>query len=259
MDRGAVGERAGTRRLALITGAAGGIGQAAVSAFVEAGWDVAAVDRRPLGGVSENVREYRVDVSRPEEVRRLFQEVERDFGRLVAVVNNAAVQIGKPLLETSAEEWDEVMASNLRSAFLTARYGHALLRGGRGSIVHVSSVHAVATSSHIAAYAASKGGLVALTRAMAIELAPDQIRVNAVLPGAVDTPMLGEGMKRGAGSGTAAERLSELARRTPLGRVGRPQEIAQAILFLADEDRSSFVTGQVLIVDGGATARLSTE
>jgi len=260
MDRGAGGESAGTRRIALITGAAGGIGQAAVSAFLEAGWDVAAVDRRPIGGVSNATRQYRIDVSRTDEVRRLFQEVTRDFGRLDALVNNAAVPLGKPLLETSAEEWDEVMASNLRSAFLTARHGHALLRDTRGSIVHVSSVHAVATSLHVAAYAASKGGLVALTRAMAIELAPDQIRVNAVLPGAVDTPMLHEGMKRGGGPpGTAAERLSDLERRTPLGRVGRPHEIAQAILFLADADWSSFVTGQVLIVDGGATARLSTE
>lgn len=259
MERGG-GASGGAKRAVLITGAAGGIGQAAVSAFVEAGWDVAAVDRRRHPEVSPNVREYRIDVSRPEDVRRLFQEAERDFGRLDALVNNAAVQIGKPLLETSVEEWDEVMASNLRSAFLTARLGHALLRGAGGSIVHVSSVHAVATSIHIAAYAASKGGLVALTRAMAVEFAPDQIRVNAVLPGAVDTPMLREGIQRGAGGpGKAAERLSELARRTPLGRVGRPQEIAQAILFLADPDRSSFITGQVLIVDGGATARLSTE
>lgn len=259
MDPGAGGWTDRTIRVALITGAAGGIGQAAVSAFLEAGWDVAAADRRPLGGASDRARPYRIDVSRPDEVRRLFEEVAGDFGRLDALVNNAAVQISKPLLETSAEEWDEVMASNLRSAFLTARHAHGLLRSTRGCIVHVSSVHAVATSTHIAAYAASKGGLVALTRAMAIELAPDQIRVNAVLPGAVDTPMLHEGMKRGGPAGTAAERLSDLVRRTPLGRVGRPQEIAQSILFLADADRSSFVTGQVLIVDGGATARLSTE
>lgn len=250
----------GPRRTALITGAAGGIGQATVAAFVESGWDVVAVDRRPLDSPTKNVRRYRIDVSRPEEVRRMFDEVERDFGRLDALVNNAAVQLGKPLIETSAEDWDEVMASNLRSAFLTARHSHALLRGGHGSIVNVSSVHAVATSVHIASYAASKGGLVALTRAMAVELASDQIRVNAVLPGAVDTPMLRQGMARGAGSsGGAAERLSELARRTPLRRVGQPGEIAQAILFLADADRSSFITGQVLIVDGGATARLSTE
>lgn len=260
MDQGAGGESAGTRRVALITGAAGGIGQAAVSAFLEAGWDVGAVDRRPLDGVSGSARSYRVDVSRPDGVRRLFEEVGRDFGRLDALVNNAAIPSGKPLLEMSVEEWDEVMASNLRSAFLTVRQGHGLLRMGGGAIVHVSSVHAVATSSYIAAYAASKGGLVALTRAMAIEFAPDRIRVNAVLPGAVDTPMLLEGMKRGGASpAVAAEHLAELARRTPLGRVGRPQEIAQAILFLADADRSSFVTGQVLIVDGGATARLSTE
>lgn len=247
------------RRAALITGAAGGIGQAAVIAFVEAGWEVAAVDRRPLAGLPESVRPYRIDVAAPDEVRRLFDEVSRDLGSLEALVNNAAVPLGKALLETTTEEWDQVMESNLRSAYLTARHGVDLLRGGRGSIVHVSSVHAVATSTHVAAYAASKGGLVALTRAMALELASERIRVNAVLPGAVDTAMLRQGLTRGGGVGTAAERLSELERRTPLGRIGQPREIAEAILFLADVERSAFITGQVLIVDGGATARLSTE
>ena len=118
----------------------------------------------------------------------------------------------------------------------------------------------MATSRDIAAYAASKGGLVALTRAMALELAADSIRVNAVLPGAVDTPMLHAGLARDhVAGGTVQERMSELGKRTVMGRVGRPEEIAQAILFLADGQRSSFVTGQTLIVDGGATARLSTE
>ena len=112
----------------------------------------------------------------------------------------------------------------------------------------------------IAAYAASKGALLALTRALAIELAPDSIRVNAVLPGAVDTPMLRSGLTRGHLQGANVQELmQDLGRRTVMGRVGRPEEIAQAILFLADGDRSSFMTGQTLVVDGGATARLSTE
>ncbi|MEW6651087.1 MAG: SDR family oxidoreductase, partial [Chloroflexota bacterium] len=180
---------------------------------------------------------------------------------LDAVVYNAAMQIAKPLIETSAEEWDAVMASNLRSVFLGAKLAHPLLKaGGGGAIVNVSSVHAVATSANIAAYAASKGGLLALTRAMAIEFAPDNIRVNAILPGAVDTPMLRAGLNRGhVGAGTIYDRLENLARKTVNGRVGQPEEIAHAIYFLADNRQSSFMTGQALIVDGGATARLSTE
>jgi NAD(P)-dependent dehydrogenase (short-subunit alcohol dehydrogenase family) len=124
----------------------------------------------------------------------------------------------------------------------------------------MSSVHAVATSANIAAYAASKGGLLAFTRALAIEFAPDNIRVNAVLPGAVDTPMLRAGMNRGhVSGGDITTRLDNLARKTVNGRIGKPEEIAHAVYFLADENQSSFMTGQALIVDGGATARLSTE
>jgi NAD(P)-dependent dehydrogenase (short-subunit alcohol dehydrogenase family) len=121
-------------------------------------------------------------------------------------------------------------------------------------------VHAVQTSANIAAYAASKGGILALTRAMAIEFAKDNIRVNAILPGAVDTPMLRAGLDRGHVSGPSmSERLDNLARKTVNGRIGTPEEIAHAIYFLADDTQSSFMTGQALIVDGGATARLSTE
>jgi len=135
-----------------------------------------------------------------------------------------------------------------------------LQAAGGGAIVNVSSVHAIATSANISAYAASKGGLLALTRAMAIEFAPDNIRVNTVLPGAVDTPMLRESMKRGQfDEGSIQMRLDNLANKTVNGRVGTPREIAQSIYFLADNTQSSFMTGQALVVDGGATARLSTE
>jgi NAD(P)-dependent dehydrogenase (short-subunit alcohol dehydrogenase family) len=244
----------------LVTGAAGGIGSATVRVFADAGWTVLAADRRAGGAPPHAARFYGIDVSQEDQVLSLFDAVRRETDRLDALVNNAAIQTAKPLTEMSVAEWDDVMASNLRAAYLTARHGLPLLRVGRGSIVNVSSVHAVATSIGISAYAASKGGLVALTRAMALEFAPDGVRVNAVLPGAVDTSMLREGLNRGVVAGETVEhRLAELGRRTPLGRVGKPEEIAQSILFLADGARSSFVTGQTLIVDGGATARLSTE
>jgi NAD(P)-dependent dehydrogenase (short-subunit alcohol dehydrogenase family) len=191
----------------------------------------------------------------------IFEKAHKFSAVLDVVVNNAAVQISKPLIETSVEEWDEVIASNLRSVFLGAKLAYPMLKAaGGGAIVNTSSVHAIATSANIASYAASKGGLLALTRAMAIEFAKDNIRVNAILPGAVDTPMLRSGLGRGhLGGSSMTERLENLARKTVNGRIGKPEEIAHAIYFLADNEQSSFMTGQGIVVDGGATARLSTE
>jgi glucose 1-dehydrogenase len=246
----------------LITGAAGGIGRATVDLFADSGWRVIGVDRSTFGGGFPKKGLFiEADISEPEDMEDIFSQAQRFSESLNALVNNAAVQIAKPLLETSVEEWDAVMVSNLRAVFLAVKLAFPLFKtAGSGAIVNVSSVHAVATSANIASYAASKGGLLALTRAMAIEFAPDDIRVNAILPGAVDTPMLHAGLSRGhVGSGSLPERLENLADKTVIGRVGKPHEIAHAIYFLADETQSSFMTGQALIVDGGATARLSTE
>ncbi|HMN11967.1 MAG TPA: SDR family oxidoreductase [Bellilinea sp.] len=250
------------QRIVLITGSAGGVGNAAVRTFSERGWYVIGVDRKINGCDYLPEKQYiQADISDPNEIVKIYRKVSKMTKSLHAVVNNAGMQITKPLLETSVEEWDQVMASNLRSAFLGAKMAHPLLKAANGAaIVNVSSVHAMATSANISAYAASKGGLLALTRAMAIEFAPDRIRVNALLPGAVDTEMLRSGLNRShAGSGSLEQRLENLASRTVCGRVGLPEEIARAIYFLADDAQSSFMTGQSLVIDGGATARLSTE
>lgn len=247
-------------KIALITGAAGGIGRATVDLFAERGWEVIATDRRHAEGFPKKVVFHHMDVSDPESIKVLFDELTSLTDQLNAIINNAAIQICKPLVEMEVSEWDDVMASNLRSIFLTSRHGYPLLKAAKGAIVNVSSVHAVATSKEISAYAASKGGIVALTRAMALEFAQDGIRVNSVLPGAVDTHMLRSGLNRDHVGGTSIdERLLDLAERTVMGRIGEPEEIARSIFFLADSDQSSFMTGQMLIVDGGATARLSTE
>jgi NAD(P)-dependent dehydrogenase (short-subunit alcohol dehydrogenase family) len=246
----------------LITGAGGGIGRATVQHFAANDWRVIGVDRHEFGeGFPSNGRFIQADISKPESTEQIFEQARAFHPTLDALVNNAAVQVAKPLVETTVEEWDAVMASNLRSVFLFVKLAHPLIKAaGGGAIVNVSSVHAIQTSANIAAYAASKGGLLALTRAMAIEFAPDNIRVNAILPGAVDTPMLRAGLGRGhVGQGDVQERLDNLARRTVSGKVGKPEEIAHAIYFLADNEQSSFMTGQALVVDGGATARLSTE
>ncbi|MBP6177533.1 MAG: SDR family oxidoreductase [Anaerolineales bacterium] len=246
----------------LITGAAGGIGRATVNLFAGNGWRVIGVDRNDYGSdFPQSGLFIRSDISRPEDIHAIFEQAHAYTDTLDALVNNAALQVAKPLVETTVEEWDAVMAANLRSVFLGVKLAHPLLKArGGAAVVNVSSVHAIQTSANIAAYAASKGGLLALTRAMAIEFAPDNIRANAILPGAVDTPMLRAGLGRGhVGGSNVQDRLDNLARKTVNGRVGQPEEIAHAIFFLADNSQSSFMTGQALVVDGGATARLSTE
>lgn len=247
-------------KVVLITGVAGGIGSATAQVFSDAGWHVIGVARRQVDTQPGVQHFINADVSDIAASDRIFAEVADNEGCINALINNAAIQICKPLVETTPEEWDAIMASNLRSVYLSVRNAHRLMRSQGGAIVNVCSVHAIATSANIAAYAASKGAILALSRALAIELAPEGIRVNAVLPGAVDTPMLRSGLTRGHVQGSdIRELMQNLGKRTVMGRVGQPEEIAQAILFLADGDRSSFVTGQALVVDGGATARLSTE
>ena len=250
------------KKTMLITGAAGGVGRATVKHFHERGFRVIGVDRQSVYAEFPSDGLFiQADISIPENLEKIFAQATQFTPTLDVLVNNAGFQVTKPLVETTVEEWDMVMASNLRSVFLGAKLAYPLLKAeGGGAIVNVSSVHAVATSANIAAYAASKGGLLALTRAMAIEFAPDNIRVNAVLPGAVDTPMLRAGFHRGRENEASEEsQLAALAAKTVNGRVALPEEIASVIYFLADNAQSSFITGQGLLADGGATCRLSTE
>ena len=231
--------------VAVVTGAAGGIGSATCDVLEGYGWEVVAVDRRPV----QRPGALQVDLADAPAVTTALEALPR----VDALVNNAALQLYKPLLDTTVEEWDEVAAVNIRAAYVCLRAVHVRLAQARGAVVNVASVHARATSASIAAYAATKGGMAAFTRAAAIEMAPMGIRVNCVLPGAVDTPALREGLARRANS----ERT--LVERTPLGRIGDPRDVAEAIAFLLDRERSGFITGQELAVDGGALARLSTE
>jgi NAD(P)-dependent dehydrogenase (short-subunit alcohol dehydrogenase family) len=231
--------------VAVVTGAAGGIGLATCDVLQDYGWDVVPMDRLSV----DRPNALQIDIVDAGAVTAALS----GLPRVDALINNAAVQLYKSLLDTDVEDWDAIAAVNVRGAFLCLKAVHRQLAEAHGSVVNVSSVHASATSHSIAAYAASKGGLAAFTRAAAIEMAPLGVRVNAVLPGAVDTPALREGFTRRAD----AERT--LIEQTPLRRLGSPGDVAQAIAFLIDRDRSGFITGQGLIVDGGALARLSTE
>lgn len=238
----------------------GGIGGATVEQFHQADWMTFAVDRRAADELPAADHFLQADISDPKDVAEIFAWLGQHTDRLDALVNNAAIQVNKRLVDTTVEDWDATLASNLTSVFLTTRAAHRFLKAAQGAIVNVSSVHAVATSIGVAAYATSKGAVMEITRELAVELAADQIRVNAVLPGAVDTSMLRDGLGRGHLEGESIDdKLAELGRKTVLGRVAAPHEIASVILFLADGQRSSFITGEALIADGGATARLSTE
>ena len=248
------------KRVALVTGVMGGVGFATAKAFLDGGWRVFGLDRNAPKESPEGAHFMVCDLADPVAIKASFATIAQSVDRLDALVNNAAVQICTPLIEMTVEEWDLVMATNLRSVFLTVKHSYNLLKRAKGSIINISSVHANVTSKDIAAYAASKGGVVALTRAMAIEFAEDGIRVNAVLPGAVDTQMLRDGLRRGhVGEGSDNEILQALGEKTVMGRVGQPEEIAQTILYLAEPQKSGFMTGHSMVVDGGATIRLSTE
>ena len=246
-------------RWVLITGVCGGIGSATADAFQAAGWSVIGVDReQPEGDLAVDRFEL-VDVSQSDQIADLFARLNKDLTGLAALVNNAAMQVNKPIVETSDLDWDQIINTNVRSAFQCIRDAHPLLKAERGAVVNVSSVHAIATSMNVAVYAISKGALVALTRSAALELADDGIRCNAVLPGAIDTKMLRDGLDRRPHPDGPDGNLHALADRTPLGFVASAADIAPSILHLADNDQSRYTTGQMLVVDGGATIRLSTE
>ena len=254
------------KKVVCITGVAGGIGAATAVQFLQAGWSVVGVDRvasfseSPFSGSETAFRYVCADLANPTSIQRIFDDIRQREKRLDALVNNAAVQLVKNLVDTEPDEWDTTMAVNVRAVYLTMKHAYPLLRVKGGSVVNVSSVHAFCTSLSMAAYAASKGAIVSLTRAAAIEMGAHKIRVNAILPGATDTPMLRSGLTRDhAGSGSLRRKTAHLASKHVLGRIGDPDEIAAMVLVLADDRQSSFMTGQCIVIDGGATAKLSTE
>lgn len=259
---------ASERREVLITGAAGGIAQGIAEAFRAAGWWIVGVDIGPPEPNGHWDEFHQVDLGKPDSIADLFamlrsQDAADDESSaergVRCIVNNAAVQVCSPVHETTLEEWDQVMAVNLRAPYLMIRRGVAWLRlAASASVVNISSVHATATSPGIAAYAASKGGLSSLTRAAALDLGPDGIRVNAVAPGAIDTPMLRAGLTRQADA-EPAEVMARFAAQQTVGRIGTPREIGDVVLMLAAPETGGFFNGASVVVDGGATIRLSTE
>ncbi len=245
----------------IITGGTSGIGRAAALAFTREGAGVAIAGRRREEGhrvVDDIEREalgealfVETDVARPEDIERLVEEADSRFGRLDFLYSNAGVLASGTAPETADEVWRQVIDVNLSGPFNLAKYGvPALIRSGGGSIILTASELGLVGASSTVAYCAAKGGVVNMTRAIAIDCAPHGIRVNCLCPGPVETPMLSDWFA----SAPDPEAL-EAAQRKPilLGRMGRAEEIAEAALFLAS-DASSFMTGAILVVDGGATA-----
>ena len=230
----------------LVTGAAGGIGKSICEVFHRAGYRVIGVDCRQTKQLPYEVLQFDISKSNStnSECESFYKCVEEIAdGSLDALVNNAAIQIVKPIEAITADDWNETLSTNLLAPFWLIQRFLLLLRKARGSVVNIASIHATATKSEFTVYATSKGALISLTRALAIELAPD-VRVNAIIPAATDTPMLR------AGFGDNSKGLEELGSYHPLGRIARPEEVAHVALFLAGRE-ASFITGSAVSVDGG--------
>ena len=237
-----------TDRVALITGGGSGIGHTTAELFAREGANVAVVDRT---GVSSHGNRLTIeaDVSVASEAERTVRETVEAFGTLDIVVNNAGIALEKSPVESIDEAaWDRVQASNLKSAFLVSKYAIPILKAKRrGAIVMNASLAAFFGARDGAAYAASKAGMVALARVMALELGPFNVRVNAVCPGTIDTPMSRSLAER---TGTPEQTRRGWIDSTPLGRLGRPEDVAKAILFLVS-DEAAFISGTPLVIDGG--------
>lgn len=248
-------------KVAIITGGSSGIGQATALLFAKEGAKVVIAARRPeAGNRTVNMIKkkggkaifIKTDVAKESDVKNLIKETVKRFKKIDILFNNAGIELSKPVTETSAEELAKVLDVNLKGVFYGCKHAIPyMIKNKGGSIINTASTAGVVGSPNLAAYCASKGGVILLTKEIALDYAKKGIRVNAVCPGAIMTPML----KRFIDSSpNPKETKKQMAAMHPVARLGKPEEIANAVLFLASNE-SSFITGHALLVDGGLTAQ----
>jgi NAD(P)-dependent dehydrogenase (short-subunit alcohol dehydrogenase family) len=245
-------------KVALVTGAAKGIGKGCAQVLSKHGARIAVVDIDAVAGpqTAEEVEAsggraafLRADVSKANDVQEMFTRLIELFGRLDVLINNAGYHISKNVEDTSEQEWDYILNTNLKSVFLCSKYAIPHLRETRGSIINMSSMVGLVGQRNAGAYSATKGGIIAMTRGMALDFAKDGIRVNCICPGWVETPLVEDWFGQQADPRAAK---TYIYGRHPLGRIATPEEVGEAAVFLCSE-QSSFVTGVALPLDGGVT------
>lgn len=248
--------------VAIVTGAGRGIGKGIAECLAAEGAKVIIATIDPAEGkeTAESICKsggfayfIETDVEDEESIIRMVDETIREFGKIDVLVNNAGITIFKPIEEASIEDWNKVINIDLRGSFLCSKYVVPHMKKNRkGSIIHISSNHAIATLPNSEMYAAAKGGLNAMTRSMALSLGEWGIRVNAICPGFTDTPHYQAWLDSYPNRSGAAE---EVVRLHPVGRICKPEDIGKLVVYLAGED-SAMMTGEQIVIDGGVTAKL---
>lgn len=250
-----------TGKVAIVTGAGSGIGRASAHRFALEGANVVAADVNHEGarataetvpaGAPGKIMPVTVDVRHSDQLRTLVADTVRRFGGLNVVFSNAGIMRGGSVVDLSEQDWDDLFAVNVRGSFLLAKFAvPEMKRSGGGSFILTASANSFYAESDIAGYCATKGAVMQLTRAMAIDHGQDGVRVNCICPGWIDTPMSQPFLQENPAGREFAGKIA------PVGRIGRPEDVAEVALFLAS-DESGFVTGSAYNVDGGWTAGMT--
>jgi NAD(P)-dependent dehydrogenase (short-subunit alcohol dehydrogenase family) len=252
-------------KVIIVTGGAKGIGEGCVQKFLDANATVASFDLDEASLKSQSAKysnlesrfsSQMLDVSNEAQVSAAIAKVLASYGRIDALINCAGIQTYGSVSDTTEDVWDKTFNVNVKSMFLTAKHvAPTMIAQKSGSIVNISSVQSLMSQKTVVAYAASKGAINALTRASAIDLAVDNVRVNAILPGSVDTPMLRTSAEMHRGEKSLEEVLSDWGAGHPLGRIAKSSEIGDLAVFLASNE-SAFITGQSIVIDGGLSIQV---